>query len=598
MSVLILVRDGQAVNTYGQFAAEVLRSEGFADHRVVSLGAAGPAGAADRPDALAGLDDRALDQHDAVVVTRLSPTKAQAAALVEYTRRGGRLVVIRPSHLFAVALGLVPLNTMVCPAYVQPVDGHPLSAGVPHQPVQTHVAADKYEPAKLPAGAVEAARLNGDARTPTSFPAVVHFPLGQGQVVVFTYDLGHAIALIRQGDPRRIGGRGLGANAPYRPEDLFFGHADPLCWHLPQADIHGMLLGNAINVVARRPQPRWWYYPTPETRSVLVLDSDDDWSTPEQFDALIETVERHGGHITIYLMLGPTRYTIATPEKVAAWRDRGHSFGIHHNPFDPAFDGEDQEETFDGIVKRDLSYFDEHYGGVPATNRNHCVAWKGYVDLPRLYAERGVAMDLNLVSLRNSWLMYLNGSGRPMRFVDLDGTVLDCFQQATQAYDDASVKALLSADPQGEADATRRLMHEKVTRYFSPLSMLSHPVSFFTYSREYMSRCWSYATELGMPIWSAFEWADFTGARDAARIVDARWQEGRFTCRVEGTSPRGSLTLMLPVPCQQVVSAAVDDDAVEVGAQDAFGWSYSLIPIALDPQQSGAHEVVMHTAPA
>jgi hypothetical protein len=614
MSVLVLVRDGQPTNTYGRYAAEILRTEGFVDYRVVSLGALEVGLEAAREPA--GLDE--LDAYDAVLVTRMHPSKAQASTLVDYVRRGGRLIVIRPSNLLARLLGLVPLNTMLCPAYVRPnplsgtngslldglhtgrgrASGHgaAIGVGVPHEPIQTHVAADNYEPGKLPTGATEVARLYSDAATPTSYPAIVHFPLGTGQVVVFTYDLPHAVALIRQGDPRRAGARGLGSNDPYRPEDLLIGHADPRCWHLPQADIHAMLLGNAINAVARQPQPRWWYYPTPQLKSVLVLDSDDDWSAPEHFDALIESVERHGGHITIYLMLGPTNYTIATPEKVAAWRARGHSFGIHHNPFDPAFDGEEQEQTFEAIVRRDVAYYQEQYGGVPLTNRNHCVAWKGYVDLPRLYAELGTRMDLNVVSLHSSWLRYLNGSGRPMRFVDLDGTVIDCFQQATQAYDDASVKAMLSADPRGQAAATRRLMEEKVTTYFSPLSMLSHPVSFFTYSSEYMNRCWTYARELGLPIWSAFEWAEFTLARDAARIHEARWQAGRFSCRVEGASPHGSLTLMVPVPQQEVTRAAVDGEPVETVAQDAFGWSYTLIPIALDDKVARSREVVVELA--
>jgi hypothetical protein len=581
MSVLVLTRPGQEVNAYGRYVAEILKADGFAALEVASIEA---------PGVLEG-----LDAHDAVLVSRMRVARPQAEALAAYARRGGRLIVLRPSRLLAVALGLTPVDTMVSPAYVQPAGEHPLSAGLPHEPIQTHVAADAYEPAKLPAGGVEVARLYGDARTPTSFPAAVHFPLEAGQVVVFSYDPAQAVALIRQGDPRRVGGRAVGSGHQYRPEDLLIGHADPLCWHLPQADIHGMLLGTAINQVARHPQPRWWYYPTPALKTLVVLDSDDDWSAPEHFDALIESVERHDGHITVYLMFGPTRHTIATPHKAAAWQARGHSFGIHHNPYDPAFEGEDQEEILEEVVRRDLAAYRERYGGVPATNRNHCLAWKGYVDLPRLYAEHGVSMDFNVVSLRRSWLMYLNGSGRPMRFVDLDGTVIDCFQQATQAYDDASVKHMLSADPHGEAAATRRLMEEKLTRYFSPLSMLSHPVSFYTYSSEYMNRCWDHARELGMPIWSAFEWADFTRARDEARILDARWQDGHFSCRVEGRSPRGSLTLMLPTGGRRVVQAQVDGAPVAAHTQAAFGWRYSLIPVALGRDGVRTREVLMQT---
>jgi hypothetical protein len=202
-------------------------------------------------------------------------------------------------------------------------------------------------------------------------------------------------------------------------------------------------------------------------------------------------------------------------------------------------------------------------------------------------------MDLNVVSLRSSWLTYLNGSGRPMRFVDLDGTVVDCFQQATQAYDDGSVKQKLSADPAGEAALTRRLMEEKLSRYFSPLSMLSHPVSFYTYSSEYMNRCWGAARDLGMPIWSAFEWAAFTRARDRAAIRDARWQDGTFSCRVEGASPNGSLTLMVPVDGDATVEVRVDGEVVTAARQEAFGWTYALVPVALEQETACAREVTL-----
>ncbi|HEX2516128.1 MAG TPA: hypothetical protein VH257_15580 [Chloroflexota bacterium] len=589
MAVLMLTRPGQPANTYGRFTAELLKADGLVDLEIASL---------DQPETLARLEGAGADGIDAVIVTRMLANKAQTAALAGYVRRGGRLIAIRPSRLLSTALGLTPLDTMLCPAYVRPAGAHPVVAGVPQEAIQTHVAADKVEGSRLPPGGVELARLYGDARTPTSFPAVVAFPCGEGEVVLFTYDVAHAVALIRQGDPRLVDGRALGAGHQYRPEDLLVGHADPLCWHLPQADIHGMLLGNAVNHVARAPQPRWWYYPTPETKSVVVLDSDDDWSAPEHFDALIDSVERHGGHITIYLMLGPTKETIATPRKVEAWRARGHSFGIHHNPYDPSFEGEEQDELLEGVVRRDVETFRARYGEVPLTNRNHCVAWKGYVDLPRLYAELGVRMDLNVVSLRSSWLQYLNGSGRPMRFVDLDGTVLECFQQATQAYDDASVKQRLSSDPRGEAGATRRLLEEKVGRSFSPLSMLSHPVSFFTYSSEYMNRVWDDAVSLGLPIWSAFEWAAFTVARDGARIGDGRWEGGSFRCRVEGASPQGALTLMLPTGGRSVLGARVDGEPVAHTLQEAFGWTYALVPVTLDREAPTTREVVLELDPS
>jgi hypothetical protein len=579
MTLLILTQPGHRANTYGRYAAEVLKADGFADLELCPL-------------------DAALEragEADAVLLTTCLPRKAQVDALVDAVRRGARLIALRPSRVLAVALGLVPTDTVTYPAYVRPSEAHPIGAGVPHESIQTHTPADNYEPRRLPDGAQEVARLYADADTPGSFPAALAFPLGAGQVVVFTYDLAQAIALIRQGNPALAGWRSIGHRQPYRPAELFTGWVDTARARLPQADVHAMLLGNAVNAVARSPQPRWWYYPTPATKSVVVLDSDDDWSAPEAFDALLEAVERHGGHITVYLMMGPTRMTIATPEKVAGWRERGHSFGTHHNTYDPVYAEEEQDAVIEDVVRRDIARFREEYGSVPLTNRNHSLVWKGYVDLARVYAELGVAMDFNYLSLSQHWQTYLTGSDRPLRFVDTNGEVIDCFQQATIAYDDASVKALLSSDPLGEAARTRQLMEEKRTRYFSPLSMLSHPVSFHTYSSAYMNKVWETARELGLPIWSAFEWAEFTLARDRARITGARWEGGTFSCRVEGVSPRGSLTLMVPTDRSQVVAARVGGETIAHELQPAFGWTYALVPVALDRARATTREVVVET---
>ena len=577
MSIAVLVNPDQAIGRFGRYLAEILRAEGFADHTVVELGGQQPTDQQPTDQRLAD-----LSAFDLVVVARQRPSKAQVEWLLAYASSGGRLVLVRPSYLLATTLGLAPTHTMVAPAYVRPGAASQIASDVPQEPIETHLPADMYAPDALPEGAVVAAELNADVRTPTGYPAVVDMPYGAGRVVVFTYDLPHTVALIRQGDPNRVGGRGAGLGAPYRMQDLLIGYADPLCWHLPQADIHAMLLGNAVNQLACRPQPRWWYYPEPETRSTLVLDSDDDWSAPEHFDALLEAVESYDARITIYLMSGTTKGTIATPEKVAAWRARGHSFGVHHDPSDPRYDGEDREEILDQVIRKDVADFVRRYGDVPRTNRNHCVAWKEYVDPPKVYAELGIDMDLNAMGTGASWLRYLTGSARPMRFVDVDGTLVDCFQQSTQAFDDLSVKDLLTADAIGQAGLTRRLMEENVTRYFAPLSMLSHPVSFATYSSAYMHQSWTAARELGLPMWSAFEWAAFTRARDRARIHDVCWNGNVFHCQVTGRSPAGALTLSLPVAAERVTQASVDGEPATVSRLTVFGWPSVLVRVALD----------------
>ena len=581
MGMLILTQPGNRANTYGPYTAAVLKAEGFADFGVRPIG----------QESLGR-----LDAYDAVILTPSLPRRAYVERLAAYVKAGGRLIALRPSRLLALALGLAPTSTAAFPAYVRPLPGNAISDGVPHESIQTHVPADNYEPLQLPAGAREIARIYQDAEVETSYPAVLHYPLGKGHVVVFGYDLAQAVALIRQGNPTHYGWRTLGFGGPYRPNDMYSGHLDPRRMRLPQADIHAMLLGNAINAIARSPQPRLWYYDSPATKSMVVLDSDDDYSSLEAFEALMDSVEAHNGHITIYLMLGPSKYTIATPERVEGWRARGHSFGIHHNAFDPQYVNEEQDAVMEEIVRRDTDYFREHYGGETViANRNHCLGWKGYVDLPRIYADVGVVLDTNLLSIHREWLQYTNGSGHPGKFVDTDGEIIEVFQQLTQAYDDASVKARLSSDPVGEAKATRQVMVEKKERYFSPLTMLSHPVSFHTYSSAYQNRCWDYANELGLPIWSAFEWAAFVRARDQAVVSQSAWKDGGFSCTVSGSSPSGSFTLMVPLQNGATPRASVDGEPVDVTLQEAYGWTYALAPVPISSNGAEARHVALQT---
>lgn len=200
-------------------------------------------------------------------------------------------------------------------------------------------------------------------------------------------------------------------------------------------------------------------------------------------------------------------------------------------------------------------------------------------------------MDLNMMCTGPSRPRFLSGSGRPMRFVDVDGGVINVFQRATEAYDDLSIRDRLIADPAAEADATRAVMEQRVSTYFSPQSMLSHPVSFATYSRDYQERCWTAARDLGMPIWSAAEWAAFTKARDATRIVDVSQSDGTVGARVLGSSPTGRLTVMLPLA--HVDSAYVDGQPVPATGRRVFGWDYALIPV--DTSRGDHHTLEVRT---
>ena len=133
MGMLVLTQPGNRANTYGPYTTAVLKAEGFADLDVQPIG----------QESLGQLD--CLRRGDSY--TLFAARRAFVERLVSYVKTGGRLIALRPSRLLALELGLVPTETVSYPAYVRPLPGNSISAGVPHESVQTHMPADNYRAA-------------------------------------------------------------------------------------------------------------------------------------------------------------------------------------------------------------------------------------------------------------------------------------------------------------------------------------------------------------------------------------------------------------------------------------------------------------------
>ncbi|MEV5967099.1 hypothetical protein AB0L70_35340 [Kribbella sp. NPDC051952] len=573
MTFAVLVRSGGRAGRYGHYLAEICRGEGLVDHEVLDL------------DTVTTPLPELLQRFSAIVVSAGGVHRAEADALHNYVSAGGGLVLVQPSRLLAERFGFDPADRTVNPAYVGIDRSHPITAGFDPHPVQTHVTVDLY--ARVPPGeAVATVWL--DATTTSPHHAVTRLDVARGQVVVFHYDLPRAVARLRHGDPDRVGSRSLGF-LPYRQADLLEGHVDRSCWHLPQAEIHGRLLVNAITAVSTAPVPRWWYYPDAAMTTLVIQDSDDDWSTKEQFDQILASADEFEFHDTFYLMLG-NRPTVLTDSDVADLRASGHSFGIHHDALEDWAEGEDQELVIEQIVRRDVAEFERRFGRRPLVNRNHCLVWQGYVDLARLWSELGVRMDFNAQGMGDAWLNYTNGSSRPLRYVDLDGTVIDTYQQPTQVFDDLSLVERLGGDPDSEAAAVADHLRSQMQAGHGPLSMQSHPVSFATYSAKFFRAVWRAARALGVQIWSAEEWARHTLARDSSTV---RSQSDQRSWTVTARGIHGRSTLMIPVAGTDPAPAAVvDGHRVLTHPIVIHGITY--LPIPLEASEAGiVHSVTL-----
>ena len=99
--------------------------------------------------------------------------------------------------------------------------------------------------------------------------------------------------------------------------------------------------------------------------------------------------------------------------------------------------------SLEAFYSDQLSSFAANYPSLPppATNRTHCIVWSDYVTQAKVELTHGIRLDTTYYFFPASWVLdrpgFFTGSGMPMRFVDLDGTMIDVYQAATQMTDES-----------------------------------------------------------------------------------------------------------------------------------------------------------------
>jgi hypothetical protein len=90
-----------------------------------------------------------------------------------------------------------------------------------------------------------------------------------------------------------------------------------------------------------------------------------------------------------------------------------------------------------------LGQFAASFPGVPppATSRTHCIPWSDWATQPKVELANGIRLDTNYYYFPPAWVAdrpgFMTGSGMPMRFADVDGTLIDVYQAATQMTDES-----------------------------------------------------------------------------------------------------------------------------------------------------------------
>ena len=429
---ILVLTNGSA--HFGTYYAEILRNEGFNAFAVADV---------------ATVSAATLAAYDVVLLAKTPLTGTQVATLNTWVNGGGNLIAMAPDAQLAPLLGLTPAGGTLAEAYLQVDTATSVGNGIVGQTMQYHGVADRY----TLSGATALATLYSSATTPTANPAVTLRSVGSGQAAAFTYDLATSIVYTRQGNPAWAAQERDGL-PPVRSDDKYFGNAaaDPQPdWvdlskvAIPQADEQQRLLAKLITTMnlARKPLPRFWYFPNGH-KAVVVMTGDDHGNngTEARFN-WFKSVSPTGCSVANWECVRGTSYifpdTPLSPYQAMVFDQEGFEVGLHVNTSCANYDASSLDATYasehaDWVAK---------YGGVtpPATQRHHCVVWSDWTTGAETQLRHGMRMDTTYYFWPPGWVGdvpgIFTGSAMPMRFMKQSGAFVDVYQAATQMTDES-----------------------------------------------------------------------------------------------------------------------------------------------------------------
>jgi len=575
---------GSSSNPFTGYYREILRAEGISNFDYVDI---------------SQVTSTLLGSYEVVILGEMSLTSGQVSLFSSWVNAGGHLIAMRPASALANLLGLTPASGTLSNAYLRIDATKPPGAGIVSETIQFHGTADRY----TLNGAEAVAMLYSNATTPTSNPAVTLRTVGAngGSAAAFTYDLARSIVYTRQGNPAWAGQERDGL-PPRRSNDMFFGPAasDPQPnWvdhskiAIPQADEQQRLLVNLILHMnrSRTPVPRFWYLPFGK-KAAIVMTGDDHagGGTAGRFDSFIQRSPA-GCSVANWECVRATSYifphTPLSNSQAAAYDAQGFEIGVH-------FDTGCQDYTpasLESVYNSQLQSWSLAFPSLPPprTNRTHCIVWSDWATQAEVEAAHGIRLDTNYYHWPGSWLQvngFMTGSGIPMRFARLNGSVIDVYQAATQLTDESD---------QTYPDAAITLMDNALgpQGYYGVFTANIHTDHSTGSTQLWAEQIVDAALARGIPVISARQLLTWLDGREASSFNNLNWNNGVLTFSIAPGPGANGLQAMLPATAgtRGLTALTRNGNPVNYSLQTIKGVSYAVFTA-----QSGNYQATYATS--
>jgi hypothetical protein len=530
-------------SNFGTYTGEILKAEGFNEFMMDSLSSL-------------KVNKSYLKQFDLIILAETKISQSAKKMLTEFVKSGGNLIAFRPDPSLSELFGITPAAGNLTDGYITIDTSSVLGRSLTSSPLQFHGTADIYTVNK----GIAIATLIAGKQATDLFPAVVSNTYDKGHCVAFLYNLPKSIVLTRQGNPL-FAGIEKDSIPGLRGMDLFAdGWLDNSHSTVNQADEQMVFLSHCIeemNTYAK-PLPRLWYFPD-TLKCLVTLTNDGEYKGEKEFEPQFQDVDSMGAKMSIYI--------IGVDDVSRAWVDKwtGKGFEIAGHPDDTKEAGNPDWNKMDSVIKARKSEIAGKYGLQMRTNVNHWFVWCGKDQLgnadftaqAKLEEINGIELDINYAHYdmkSNQGENYLGplgtdqgnftGSGLPMKFADVNGKIINVYQQLNAVYDQQYNE---SHDPEGFFNCFKGLMDRSLNNeVYSFISVKSHNDEYY-FSKIPLLKMLAYANNNGIPVWTALRQLDFIKMREEASFTNTKWSDNSlsFTLNSSVTNSNG-LTIIIP----------------------------------------------------
>jgi hypothetical protein len=433
-----------ATNPYGNYYAEILKTEGFNYFDVKDVATISPS---------------ILANYATVLLASMQVSQTQVDMFSSWVNSGGNLVTMRPDKKFASLLGLNDISQTSTNQYLRTNVASSAGIGIVDTTIQFKGVADQYSVD----GASVVASLYSDNATATTHPAATTRSVGLGTAMAFTYDLAQSVIGLHQGN-QAWSGQDRNGDSVIRSNDLFYGQAagdsqpdwlDTSKIDIPQADEQQRLLANMITDGMKKhlPAPRFWYLPN--TQKAALVMAGDDHNNPnrtgtEQIINNWLNDSATGCSAIDWQCIRASHYVYPSGELTQSRAYQYSSYGFEIG--DHASNGNSCSNflSFGAVTSKyasELSLWQTQYPNLPPqrTIRFHCYLWSSWDWMPRAGLLNNIHYDLSTVAYPSSWIgthsPIVTGSGMNMRLTDASGALLDVHQGVTN-FDNTTASAV------------------------------------------------------------------------------------------------------------------------------------------------------------